>query len=71
MSHSPASGAGIVGNALHHGLGASTIRRRTRSSKNLAMALQQSQNQNLIQPALEAMDVEEDGGRERKRIARR
>lgn len=46
-------------------------RRRTRSSRtesrNLAM---QNQNISLMQ-ASEAMDVEEDGGRERKRVARR
>jgi hypothetical protein len=52
---------------VNHGTGAGGSRRRTRSSRG---AHPQNQNLNLIQ-ASEAMDVEEDGGRERKRVARR
>jgi hypothetical protein len=63
-SSAPPGGVPIV-NGIHHGSSGFTSRRRTRSTKNLAL-----QNQNFIQPATEAMDVEEDG-RERKRIARR
>ncbi|RDB18305.1 hypothetical protein Hypma_000494 [Hypsizygus marmoreus] len=65
------TGAGNNTNSVTHGSGSVTSRRRTRSTRNLA--LQQSQNQNIVlsQAASEAMDVEEDGGRERKRVARR
>jgi hypothetical protein len=63
------SSGGLSTSGAHHGSGGFTTRRRTRSSKSLA--LQQSQNQNIVQPVSEAMDVEEEGGRERKRIARR
>ena len=68
-SSDSSSSGGLTAGGTHHGSGGFTSRRRTRSSKNLA--LQQSQNQNIVQPTSEAMDVEEDGGRERKRIARR
>ena len=46
-------------------------RRRTRSSRNAAHAMQaHNQNLNIAQPTGEAMDVEDDG-RERKRVTRR
>lgn len=68
-SSSSSSSGGLSASGAHHSSGGFATRRRTRSSKSLA--LQQSQSQNIIQPAPEAMDVEEEGGRERKRIARR
>lgn len=69
-SSSAPHSSSTMGNGASGTPGALSSRRRTRSSRNLA--LQQSHNQNLalIQSASEAMDVEDDG-RERKRVARR
>ncbi|KAK0451175.1 uncharacterized protein EV420DRAFT_725234 [Desarmillaria tabescens] len=53
-----------------HGSGSGGNRRRTRSTRNNASHLQ-NQNVNSIQLSSEAMDIEDDNGRERKRVARR
>lgn len=54
-----------------HGTSNSGSRRRTRSSRNLVHQMPQNQNIGLVQSASEAMEVEEEGGRERKRVSRR
>ncbi|KAK0200580.1 hypothetical protein DFS33DRAFT_168818 [Desarmillaria ectypa] len=54
----------------NHGSGSGGNRRRTRSTRNNASHLQ-NQNVNSIQLSSEAMDIEDDNGRERKRVARR
>ncbi|KAF5378590.1 hypothetical protein D9615_007105 [Tricholomella constricta] len=69
--HSSATGVGNSVNSGNHGSGSLASRRRTRSSRNLALQQNQNQNLNLSQTTSDAMDVEDDNGRERKRVARR
>ncbi|KAK0472514.1 hypothetical protein IW261DRAFT_1611587 [Armillaria novae-zelandiae] len=56
--------------SCNHGSGSGGNRRRTRSTRSNASHLQ-NQNVNSIQLSSEAMDIEDDSGRERKRVARR
>ncbi|KAF8060222.1 hypothetical protein FPV67DRAFT_1655782 [Lyophyllum atratum] len=68
--HSASTGGGNSAVGGNHGSGSFSSRRRTRSSR---IGTQQAHNQNigLTQSTSDAMDVEEEGGRERKRVARR
>ncbi|KAG7443765.1 uncharacterized protein BT62DRAFT_1078253 [Guyanagaster necrorhizus] len=68
-SSSPVSTASTTPSS-NHGSGSGGNRRRTRSTRSTASHLQ-NQNVNSIQLSSEAMDIEDDNGRERKRVARR
>ncbi|KAK0184807.1 hypothetical protein F5146DRAFT_1073737 [Armillaria mellea] len=70
-SSAPVSTSSTVPSSnCNHGSGSGGNRRRTRSTRSNATHLQ-NQNVNSIQLSSEAMDIEDDSGRERKRVARR
>ncbi|KAG5642737.1 hypothetical protein DXG03_002251 [Asterophora parasitica] len=69
--HSSSTGVVNSVNGGNPGTGSLNGRRRTRSTRNSALQQPQNQSLGLPQGAPDAMEVEDDGGRERKRVARR
>ncbi|KAI0944186.1 hypothetical protein AcW1_001950 [Taiwanofungus camphoratus] len=69
----PPVGSDVPAGAASSGNSATAGRRRTRSARGAALGSLQHhiQDQNQTHQTAEAMDIEEEGGRERKRVARR